>query len=652
MAFLEVSLLGRFEARIKSGPAVVLPTRKTKLLLAYLALTPGKSHSRETLASLLWSDRGDVQARASLRKGLSALRLELAAASPPPLLSERQMIRFDTTAVEVDALTFERLVEKGTYDDLEQACALYRGDLLEGVSARDPPFEEWLFYERERLHDLALRAFEQLLAYQQEAGASEGAIKTALRLLKLEPAHEKTHRTLMHLYADQGRRAAAIRQYQKCRAALQRELGVQPGPKTEELYQEILHRRAKGPREGTGPSLPAKPSIAVLPLQNLSGDPGQEYFVDGFTDTIITELSRFRELFVIARSSTFTYKGKAINVQQVARELGVHYVLEGSVQKIGERLRVTAQLVNAATGHHVWAERYDREVKDLFAVQAEVTQQIVATVGLEDTGPLTRAALECAKRKPTDNLEAYDYYLLGLEHEIRFTKEDLGVARKLFQKAIELDPEFARPYGNLVFNYYWDWLWEWSDCPAESAKRALECAHKAVALDPADAYGRWALGAMYLYLKRRYDEAVSEYERALTLNPNFADLLADWGVALAHLGRADEGIEVIKKAMRLSPHYPDWYLECLGTGYYHARRYEDAIAALNRMSRNNPNSSVYLAASYAQSGREAEARAVATGILEAKPDFCLKRWAEKEAFKNQADLNHFVDGLRKAGLPE
>ncbi len=660
MASLELRLLGRFEARLKGGPAIDLPTKKTQLLLAYLALTPGETHIRDKLTALLWSDRGDEQARDSLRHALSALRKELGDAEPPPLLAERETIGLDADAVEVDAVTFEKLVAAGTHEAVEQASALYRGDLLEGISVRDPPYEEWLFYERQRLRDLALRAFEQLLAFEREAGELEKAVETAQRLLKLEPAHEKTHRELMRLYADQGREAAALEQYQHCRAALKRELEVEPGPETEELYQQILRRSARPrpvppkPAPGAAPALelPDRPSIAVLPFKNLSGDPEQEPFADAFTDEIITELSRFRHLFVIASNSVFTYKGKAVKVQDVARELGVQYVLEGGVRREGEKLRISAQLVDATTGHHVWAERYDRDVTDVFAVQDEVTQEIVGTVGSDYAGELARAVRERAKRKPTDNLEAYECHMLAIAHSGEYSKEANTKGRQLLEKAIGLDPQFARAYADLAWVHYFDWKWEWSDSPAASGEEAFELAKKAVALDPSDAYTHYALAIMYFYMRRQYEEGVFEYQRALALNPNHADIIQEWGFILALMGRVDESFELIEKGMRLNPHYPDLYLWSLGAAFYYARRYREATTTLKSIRNQSQDTRLYLAASYGQLGQEAEASAVIAEILKDDPDFSLTHWTEKRYAPNRAVLEHHLDGLRKAGLPE
>jgi adenylate cyclase len=397
--------------------------------------------------------------------------------------------------------------------------------------------------------------------------------------------------------------------------------------------------------------LPDKPSIAVLPFRNFSGDPRQDYFADAFTDEVITELSRSRFLFVIASNSTFTYKGKAVKVQDVASELGVQYVLEGSIQRSGDRLRITAQLVDAIADHHVWAETYVRDAKDIFNVQDEAAQKIVATIGPGASTELARAVRERAKRKNPADLKAYEYFLLGLELDERFTKESVAEGRKLIAKAIELDPNFARAYAEMAWVHYYDWLWGWSDDPDLSARKALEVAKMAVSVDDADEKAHWTLGAMYYKIERDFDRAVTEYQRALTINPNYADLMHSWGYLLAYLGRPEEGILEMQKARRLNPHYPDWYNTNLGAALYIAGRYQDAIATLKLIREQNPDSQTFLAASYAQLGRHAEALAMAAEIGKAYPDFSSRAWAEKLPFKSEVDRDHFVEGLKKAGLP-
>ncbi len=396
--------------------------------------------------------------------------------------------------------------------------------------------------------------------------------------------------------------------------------------------------------------LPEKPSIAVLAFDNLSGDPKQEYFADGITDNVITELARFRNLFVVARNSSFTFKGKAVKVQQVAEDLGVQYVLEGSVQRSKERIRINVQLIDAITGRHLWAERYDKELNDLFAVQDEVTRQIVATLATE-SGRLAKAWQERTARKGTESLNAYELDLRGWKAYGPWTKEAFARAEKLFEEAIAADPGYARPYANLALILVWQVYAGLSESPDESITRARDLAKEAIARDDAESWGHWALGAVYLK-QGLHDQAIAEYERALELNPNDADVLAESAWPLAWSGRPEEGIENARTAMRLNPRYGDWYLWALGVAYYEARRYEEAIATLESMNNRIYKSRLFLAAAYAQAGLETEARAEVEDILERDPDSSIARWGRVQPYKFTADLEHYIDGLRKARLPE
>ncbi len=328
--------------------------------------------------------------------------------------------------------------------------------------------------------------------------------------------------------------------------------------------------------------LPEKPSIAVLAFDNMSGDPKQEYFADGITDNIITELSRFRNLVVVGRNSTFTYKGKAVKVQRVSEDLGVQYVLEGSVQRSKDRIRINVQLIDAITGRHLWAERYDKELNDLFAVQDEVTRQIVATLATE-SGRLAKAWQERTARKGTESLNAYELDLRGWQAIGPWTKEAFASAEKLFEEAIAADPEYARPYATLALILVWQVYAGLSESPDESITRARDLAREAIARDDAESWGHWALGAVYLK-QGLHDQAIAEYERALELNPNDADVLVESAWPLAWSGRPEEGIENARTAMRLNPRYADWYLWALGVAYFEGRRYEEAIATFESMN--------------------------------------------------------------------
>ncbi len=390
--------------------------------------------------------------------------------------------------------------------------------------------------------------------------------------------------------------------------------------------------------------LPDKPSIAVLPFDNLSADPEQEYFSDGITNDIITDLSKFRGMFVVASNSTFTYKNKPTKVQEVSRELGVRYVLEGGVQKAQDRVRINAQLIDATTGQHLWAERFDRSMDDIFAVQDEITKKIVATVFAK----LDSAARHRAMRKPTESAEAYDLFMRAREIWHRWGKENNDEARRLWEKAIELDSEYAKAYTGVAFALAFDYLHHGG--PGESLERAFDAAQKAVSLDYEDYMTQWTLGFVLLQ-KRLYDQAMTAYEKALALNPNQADLIAEMANPLTHLGRPQDAIEQIKQAMRLNPFSPSWYAWNLGLAYYHAGQYEEAIVALKPVIHLEwPGIFQSLTASYAQLGRLDEARAQAAELLKRDPDFSIATFTKTEPYKNPADLEHFLDGLRKAGL--
>jgi TolB-like protein/lipopolysaccharide biosynthesis regulator YciM len=329
--------------------------------------------------------------------------------------------------------------------------------------------------------------------------------------------------------------------------------------------------------------LPDKPSIAVLPFTNMGGDRRQEYFSDGITDDLITAISRVPGVFVIARSSTFTYKGKAAKVQDVGRELGVAYVLEGSVRKSDNKLRITAQLVDTTGGNHLWAERYDRPLEDIFALQDEIVRKIVTTLKLQ----LRLEQQGWGARKHTDNLEAYDYYLRGLEYASSYSKEGNAQARQLWEKAVALDPEYAEAYAWLGRTYNLEWIYRWNADP-QTLKRAFELERKAVALDSLPiAHSR--LGQTYA-LQQQYDQAVAEGERAIALGPNNAESYFVQANVLNNAGRSEEALRMLARGMRLNPRYSPIYLEELGKAYYQLDRYSEAIATLKEATRRSPTS--------------------------------------------------------------
>ena len=398
--------------------------------------------------------------------------------------------------------------------------------------------------------------------------------------------------------------------------------------------------------------LPDKPSIAVLPFTNMSGDPKQEVLCDGLTDTIITSLSRIPHLFVIASNSTFTYKGKPVKVQQVAEDLGVRYVLEGSMQKAEKRIRLRAQLIDAITGCHLWAESYDRSLEDIFALQDEIASKVITSLQVE----LTSAEYARAIGKSTKNLEALELFWRGQYHLTRMTKEDTTLARQYAEKAIEIDPEFSTAWTELGFTHVHDSMFGWSSSREQSLKLSEGCAQKALSLNPSEPKAFMLLCSISV-AKKEHDKAVEYAERAVEANPNDPWALVFLGSAMRWVGRFEEAIANVRKAMRLTPFYPAAPLATLGYSSFHLRRYDDALSAgeklLERCRKGElPDSIGYLlmVAIYTELGQEEKARKYATEFLSANPNWNLEVMKRFWVYKNQSDLDRLLNATRKAGL--
>jgi adenylate cyclase len=399
--------------------------------------------------------------------------------------------------------------------------------------------------------------------------------------------------------------------------------------------------------------LPAEPSIAVLPFANLTNDPEEEYFVDGITSDIITDLSRFSTLFVIAANSTFHYKGQAVKVREVARELGVRYVLEGSVQRIGETIRINAQLIDAISGHHVWAEHYDRPARDLFAVQREITQNIVGAIG-SGSGGLQQAELERIARRSTEDLTAYDFYLRGVSYDERQTKEDNLRARLMFEKAIQADPSYARAIAELSESYLHEVWGNWTQAREQALLHAEELARRAIEADRSEPFGYATLGFVY-QLRARNDQAIPLIEKAEELNPNDYSIKYSLGYAYAYAGSPERGVDLIKEAHRLNPEHPEESTRNLAQAYFFAHRYRDAIATLRKIAQRHRTSYwLYLAASHAQLEQIEEARAAVAEALKLDPTLMLAAeiTRREENGLARANAEHLREALRKAGMPE
>jgi adenylate cyclase len=402
------------------------------------------------------------------------------------------------------------------------------------------------------------------------------------------------------------------------------------------------------PAQSPALTLPDKPSIAVLPFTNMSGERDQEYFSDGVTDDLTTALSRLPDLFVIARTSAFTYKGKAAKVQDIGRELGVAYVLEGSVRKADNEVRITAQLVDATTGDHLWAEHYDRPLKDIFSLQDEIVRRIVTTLNLQ-LGLWDKYGLLVTKR--TDNLEAYDDFLRGLEYAQGLTKEGNEQARRLYQKAIELDANYSDAFARLGFTYLLAWGWHWSRDPHD-LDRALELGRHATALDDTQSLAHALLGVTYLY-KRQHDRALAEGQRAIDLDPNFAPAYYWMAEILTLSGKPAEALGMAQKAMRFDPRNQDSYLVEIGRAYYEMGHYAEAVPVLKRYLISHPNGlagHTFLATAYVELGREADGRAEVAEVMRISPGFSVEGVKKVNPDIDRAVAERRVADLRKAGL--
>jgi TolB-like protein/Tfp pilus assembly protein PilF len=658
-----LNLFNGFDLTDGDGATVAISSRKGRCLLAFLALSGGRKVARDALATLLWGDRGETQARRSLSQELYRLRGLFPEEAQGAFSLESERVSLDAGLFESDVARFERGLDAGDSD----AASLYTGELLAGLSAGSEGFDDWLAGERERLRGRALAALSEAMRGNLDS-APDRAEAAAERALALDPAHEEAHRALIQLHHRAGRRDRALKQYEKCRAALTVELGVQPGAATRALYEEITScapaapAAAAVPAEGaktltaapSAPSaaplaLPDKPSIAVLPFDNMSGDPEQDYFADGIADDIITELSRFRDLFVIARNSSFTYKGAAVDIKKVGRELGVRYVLEGGVRKAGERVRITAQLIEAETGSHLWAEKYDGELADIFDLQDRITTSVVPVIH----PTVFLAEIERARRKRQDSLDAYDLRLRGFAAALRLTRDGFVEAMEHAGATIKAYPEYGGAHTLSAWVNYFYFLFGWSEKPKICLAKSVSSAKRAVELDESDALAHSVL-AWSLLFGREFDDALAAAERGVHVNPNLASAVFSRAMVHVFIGRAEEAVEECELAIRLSPRDPYLFgfLNVLAVSLYALRRYEKALDTATRLVALRPDylfGHWHVAIASAQLGELDRARRAFQEILRLNPDFDRAFVEFAAPFRDPDELEHEIDGLRKAG---
>lgn len=514
---LDLALLGPFSATGPADAAITISAKKNRALLAILALSPGMTATRERLAGLLWGDRPDEQARSSLRQSLAALRKELGDPDETILQVQDDTVRLCATTVGLDVAAFLKSGQVEEVEPLREAARLYRGELLSDFGNREEVFEGWLNIERAQLRQEAIRILEKLAWL--ESGNERLAV--AQKLVSLDPLREASQRLLMHSQFCLGERGLALKQFDDLKTLLRGELGVEPAAETQLLANQIADGSAV-PSASSATAKPhsakhgEKPVVAVLPFSNMSGDPEQDYFADGMTEDIITDLSRFSGISVIARNTVFAYKGKTPNLREVCHRLNARAVLEGSIRKSGQRVRITAQLTDGVSGTHLWADRYDRELTDIFALQDEIARHIVEQLRIK----LLPGEL-AAEQAATVKFDAYNCYLKGRQFFHVGTRSSLRLARRLFDCSTKCEsgPRYAKAFAGIALSDARLRAWHGDDIPVAGI---LAAAATALELDPglSEAQAAYGIAASQ---DGRTEEATAAFEKAIELDPESYD---------------------------------------------------------------------------------------------------------------------------------
>ncbi|QIG47585.1 tetratricopeptide repeat protein [Nordella sp. HKS 07] len=645
---IRIRLLGPISITSDGGP-IAIPSKKARALIGYLVLREGTAIARTSLTGMLWGERSEDQARASLRQTLSELRGALEDTAQHLIIATKETLAWVPGSAWIDAKVLEAAATSKDDGALREAAELVVGDLMEGLSVGEASFEQWLVTERERFRLLACTVYAQLVERTEHSGKLEEALFFGLKLLSLDPLQEHVHRTLMRLYAAQGRHDAALAQFERCKTVLAEELSAMPDSETEGLAKALRSRR----RAATVPAvnrmaerlaLPDRPSIAVLPFTPIGADQESGYFAEGVADDITTELSRNRDLFVVARHSSFRVAQDNSDPAAIGNILGVRHILTGSVRRAYDRLRLSVHLIRCATGDEAWAERYDREIGDLFALQLDIARIVTATIA----GRLTALAEAASAAKAPENFDAYDHVLRAQHYLQRYTRADYAIARRHLERAIEADPSYARPYSLLCLAGVYDWFWDMAE---GGLTIVLAKGEKALSLDDHDAKAHLALGITQLF-SYNHDRAIYHFERAVTLNPNDDLIAAEHGRLLMYLDRPADGLDRVREARRLNPFHPNWYWNLEGRCLHTEGRYEEAIAAFDRIDVPQFWTEAYLAACHAMCGRSERAAHHVARLREMRPDFRLAIFKGILPYQNKATLERFLDTFRKAGITD
>jgi TolB-like protein/Tfp pilus assembly protein PilF len=666
---IELSVLGPFALRVGVRAVRALP-KKAQALLAYLAQQRGRAVPRERLADLLWGRSGGEQARRSLRQCLMMARASLKAAGADALLADADGVSLNADRIEFDAAAFETLGKSNDPHDLERATALYRGEFLAGLSIAAEPIADWLAMERRQLAAAASDVLYRLAAGHLRVGDHDKAIAVAGRLASLDPFREDAHRLLMEALAAGGRRGDALKQHALCVDILRRDLGVAPEPQTARLAAQIRSGKvsvaARADSTETSDTaaardiapalpLPDKPSIAVLAFSDLNADAGSDYFIDGVVEDITIALGRVPWLFVIASSSSFSYRKADVDLRRIGAELGVRYVLRGSVRRSGDRIRIVVQLTDASRGAHIWADRFDGRLDEVFELQDRVAMQVAATIA----PTLHAVEIDRAQRKPPESLTAYDLYLQAVPR-FRTSLAENRAAIRLLRKAIEIDPSYATAYGFASRCYQFQKLLGWVSLTEPELEEGVRLGHLAGDIGHNDSEALWMAGLALSQTSGEVERGLALLARSLALNPNSANAWLSSCNVHTWVGEPEVAIDHFYRAQRLNPldstHHFRWNM--LAMALLSAGRLDDAEDAANNSLSAAPNYVPGLRVKIVLCGlrgRTQEGREHVRRMLALNPSESV---AWLTAFwglpmrRNPRTLAQIIEGARRAGLPE
>jgi TolB-like protein/tetratricopeptide (TPR) repeat protein len=666
---ITLKILGEFEVRDGTGQLITVTARKNQALLAALALAPSCAMTRARIAGLLWSDRGEDQARTSLRQALAALRKDLGDLGATLLSFGDERVRLDLARIEVDAIEFRRLAKGNDLEALRKAKALLRGNLLADLEIADPAFESWLSQERRRLDDITITLFDKLC--EHESGVS--LVEMARRLVDLDPTREPSHRRLMLAYAQMGERAAALHQYDLLRNLLRDEFDTVPEGETETLRRRLLsgqfertdktavrevndlnpldepsNERARTASLAQDTAVYERPSVAVLPFLVMGSNSSIGELADGLTEDVITALSHIRAFRVIARNTMFTYKNRAVDVRMIGTDVGARYVLEGSIRHSGDRFRFTAQLIESDTGHHVWADRFDRAGMDLFDMQDQITAHIVTSIQTQIIihEGRERGGSEGGPSQPAQLLAQSWQKLLFM------SVDSLASSKALVERALALDGKSTLGHRMMAVVLYHQAYMGYVPWTRELIDDVYAHAKIAVQADDADEYCYWAMEQAHL-MRGEHDLAMTALERALQINGNCSIAIGSKGTVLAWAGDADASIKQNTHALQLNRHDPSNFYRHFGLALarYLASQYAIALEHARIVHQARPDwwlGQLVMAASLAHLDKDYEARRTLNDLQQAHPD--LNSMLDMLPFAQQRDRIHLMSGLRKAGL--